>query len=194
MRNVQGVRDVSLEAGAEPVSVVTQVWTGDWDGSFVERYRIQSLASALEMRLTRAIREESGGTYSVSVFPHLSLRPHKDYRFFVQYSCDPERVEELSRMVKDVVETWRSTAPDEKFAADVTASQKRSLDENLERNSWWIGQIVFAVASEAEPKDLMNRYALYDSLTPEVLSAAANRYLNDESYVEAVLYPEEKAE
>lgn len=194
MRNVQGIREVTLEAGAEPVSVVTQVWTGEWDGSFVERYRIQSLASALEMRLTRAIREESGGTYSVSVFPHLSLRPHKDYRFFVQFSCDPERVDELSRMVKDVVETWRSAPPDEKFAADVTASQKRSLDENLERNSWWIGQIVFAVASEANPEELMDRYALYDSLTSEVLSTAANRYLNDDSYVEAVLYPGEKTE
>lgn len=194
MRNVKGVREVSLEAGTEPLSVVTQVWTGEWDGSFVERYRIQSLASALEMRLTRAIREDSGGTYSVSVFPHLNLRPNKDYRFFVQYSCDPERVEELSRMVKDVVTSWRSTTPDEKFAADVAASQKRSLDENLERNSWWIGQIVFAVAADADPEELMDRYALYDTLTPEVLSAAANRYLNDESYVEAVLYPEDKTE
>jgi len=193
MRDSGGVRKVSLEAGAEPLSVVTQVWTGDWDGDFTERYRIQSLASALEMQLTKTIREETGGTYSVGVFPNLSVAPHRDYRFIVRYSCDPERVDELTAMVRRIVADWREAPPDERFATDVVASQRRSLDVNLERNAWWLGQIVFAVATGLEEEDLLDRSALYDTLSPEVLSATARRYLNDEDYLEAVLYPDPDA-
>lgn len=190
MRNVEGVREVSLEAGSEPLSVVTQVWTGEWDGSFTERYRIQSLASALEMQFTRSIREESGGTYTVGVYPQLNVAPVNDYRFIIRFSCAPDRVEELVEQVRTVIDEWRSNPPEEKFAADVTASQHRSLSENMERNAWWLGQIVFAVATDIDPEDLMDRKALYDSLSPEVLSETAQRYLDDGNYVQVVLYPE----
>ena len=194
MRNLDGSKTVSMEAGAEPLSVVTQVWHGDWDGSFEERYRIQSLASALEMKLTKTIREESGGTYSVGVYPNISLTPHADYRFIIRYSCDPERVDELSARVKEIVDDWRKNPPEEKFAADIAASQRRSLAENLERNSWWLGQMVFAAATGTEPRDLLNRNSLYDTLNPELLSSTALRYLDDENYIEVVLYPDPGAE
>jgi zinc protease len=189
MRNVKGVKDVSLEAGSEPLSVVTQVWTGDWNGSFTERYRLQSLATALEMQFTRSIREDSGGSYSVGVYPQLNEAPVNDYRFIIRFSCAPERVEELTGKIRGIVDEWRRTPPEDKYAHDVTASQQRSLSENLERNNWWIGQISFAVSTGIDPEDMLNRRALYDSLTPELLRDTAGRYLDDENYVQAVLYP-----
>lgn len=190
MRNISGIKEVSLEAGREPLSVVTQVWSGEWDGSFRQRYLLQSLGSALEMQFTRTIREESGGTYSVGVFPQLNVTPVKDFRFIIQFSCAPERVEELTAQVKDVIDEWRSAPPEDKFASDVAASQNRSLTENLQRNPWWLGQIVFSVATDTEPEDLMDRRALYDSLSPQLLQETALRYLDDENYVQVVLYPE----
>lgn len=190
LRNLDGTTEVSLEAGQEPLSVVTQVWHGDWDGSFNERYRIQSLADALEMKLTRTIREEFGGTYSIGVYPHLSVHPHADYRLLVQYSCDPERVDELTGRVREIVDSWRTAPPEDRYAADIAASQNRSLSENIERNDWWLGQISFSVVTGVDPKDLMNRRELYASLTPQVLNEAANDYMVGDRYLEAVLYPD----
>lgn len=190
LRNVQGVKEISVEAGSEPLSVVTQVWTGEWDGSFGERYRLQSLAAAMEMQLTKTIREDYGGTYSVGVFPSLTLAPVPDYRFFIRYSAAPERVDELTSRVREIAHEWRRSPPDEKFAADVAANQRRKLSENIERNDWWKGQIVFAVTSGTAPEDMMNRGELYDSLNPEILMETARRYLNEENYIEAVLYPD----
>lgn len=191
MRSPDGIREEILRAGREPLSVVTQVWTGEWDGSFTERYRLQSLAAALEMQFTRTIREESSGTYSVGVYPQLETSPVNSYRFIVRYSCDPDRVDELSTLVKETIDSWRLGPPEQKYAFDVAASQRRSLEENMERNGWWLGQIVFAIATGEEPGTLMNRSALYDSLTPEILNTTAMRYLDDQQYVEIVLFPEE---
>jgi len=190
MRNVKGVKDVSLNAGTEPLSVVTQVWTGDWNGSFTERYRLQSLASALQMQFIRSVREDSGGSYSVGVYPQLSVAPVNDYRFIIRFSCAPDRVDELTSQIKSLVDEWREAPPEAKYAADVTASQQRGLSENLERNSWWLGQISFAVSTEINPDEMLERRALYDTLTPELLQETARRYLNDENYVQVVLYPE----
>ncbi|MCK5737145.1 MAG: insulinase family protein, partial [Spirochaetaceae bacterium] len=190
MRNVAGVKDASLEAGTEPLSVVTQVWTGEWDGSFTERYRLQSLASALEMQLIRSIREDSSGSYSVRVIPQLNVVPVNDYRFIIRFSCAPDRVEELSLQVKSLVDEWRSVSPESKFARDVTSSQQRSLTENLERNGWWLGQMSFAVSTGINPQEMLDRRELYDTLTPELLTETARKYLDDENYVQVVLYPE----
>ena len=129
--------------------------------------------------------------WSIGVYSHLSAVPHSDYRIIVRYSCDPERTEELSDRVKEIVGQWRSAPPEDKFADDIAANQRRSFSENLERNEWWIGQITFAAATDADPRDLMNRLELYDSLTPEVLSETAEKYMNDSNYVEAVLFPQE---
>ena len=191
LRNVDGVREVSLAAGAEPLSVVTQVWTGDWDGSFFERYMLQSLASALEMMFTKTLREESGGTYSVGVYSHLSSVPHTDYRIIVRYSCDPQRVDELTDRAAELVAEWREAPPEDKYAADIAANQRRSFAENLERNSWWLGQIAFAVVTDQDVQDMLDRPALYDTLTSDALSSTARLYMDDADYVEAVLYPEE---
>ena len=127
LRNFEGRQEVSMEAGSEPLSVVTQVWTGEWDGSFPERYKIESLAAAMEMKLTKTIREEYGGTYSVGVYPHLSVAPVADYRFFIRYSTDPERTDELSSRVLEVVDEWRMELPDAHFAAAVATNQNRNL-------------------------------------------------------------------
>ncbi len=190
MRAIEGSVAVSLEAGMEPLSIVTQSWNGIWGGSFNERYQIQSLASALEMKLLKIIREEYSGTYSVQVSPHIGTEPVADYRIIVRYSCDPERVAELTERVREIVDQWRTSPPEEKFAEDIAAAQRKSLRENLERNGWWLGQIAFAISSDEDYSDMLNRTALYDSLSTRMLNEAALRYMNDENYIEAVLYPD----
>ena len=180
----------SVKAGKEPLSIVSQIWYGNWDGSWQERYRIQSLCEALEIKLLRTIREESSGTYSISVYPSLELIPKPQYRINVQFSCAPERVDELTEKVKRDIELFRSQLPDDHFAHDVKESQIKSLDENITRNSWWLNQIFFAVKSSTNPQEMINRKKLYNSLTSETLNSTAKRYINYSKYIELILYPE----
>lgn len=190
IRYFDGRTELSIEAGAEPMSKVSQSWSGDWDGSFTEWYRMLSLAAALEMKFYKTIREESGGTYAVGVPLRARTMPTAEYNFMVSYSCAPDRVEELSARVIEVIEEWRTEPPESKFAEDIAANQRRKFKENLERNEWWLDQIEFAVLLGREPEELINQAELYDTLTPEVLKDTAARYFNDENYIRAVLYPD----
>lgn len=78
---------------------------------------------------------------------------------------------------------------EEKYAADVSASQKRNFTGNLGRNDWWLDQIVFSVATGVDYRKLLNRQVLYELLSAEILSQTARNYLNDDNYIRAVLYP-----
>ncbi len=180
----------TLEAGTEPLSIVSQSWSGAWNGEFSEWYRMSSLTTALEMHLTRIIREEYGGTYSIGVTLNAKTIPAKQYNYMISYSCDPERVDELSNRVKEVIEDWQMRPPESKLAEDITAMQRRNYKENLARNTWWMNQIVFGIRSEVDPQELVrSRVELYDSLTSEVLMETAAKYFNDEIYFHFVLYP-----
>lgn len=181
--------EFSVSTGIEPLSLVTQAWFGEWDGSYTESYRLQSLASALEMQLIKEIREEDGGTYSVGVYPLIKRIPAQEYFLMVNYSCDPERVEELTSHVLEIVERWRTSPPDKKFATDIVENQRRKRKENLKENSWWVKEILFALRTGISPTILLNRESLYETLSPEVLRQTAATYLNDERYLEGVLFP-----
>ena len=47
----------------------------------------------LQERLREAIREELGGTYSISVSPSAQKIPRPEYLLSVQFGCDPQRVD-----------------------------------------------------------------------------------------------------
>jgi len=182
----------TVSAGIEPLSIVKQVWMGDWDGSWQEQYYIQSLTAALDMKLAYVIREEYTGTYSIRVRPIIEIAPTPTFRIEIQFSCDPDRVEELTDKVREEIAEFRNSLPDEKYSHDVVESQKRLLRENLNRNQWWLNQMVFAVESETDPQTMMNRSALYETLNAEILQRAANDYFDDSRYMEFILYPEER--
>ncbi len=192
-RNVRlytGSGKKTLEAGTEPLSIVNQSWSGAWNGDFSEWYRMNSLATALEMHLTRIIREEYGGTYSIGVTLNARIIPAKQYNYMITYSCDPERVDELSASVKEIIADWQIRPPESKLAEDVAAMQRRNYKEDLESNSWWMRQIDFGVRSGVDPQELIrDRTEFFNSLTSEVLMETAAKYFCDEIYFHFTLYP-----
>ena len=182
--------DVSLKAGNEPLSVVLQAWTGNWEGGFSEMHNMQSLAASLKLKLTEVMREEMGGTYGVVVWVDPSIRPVREYDFGVHFSCEPEKVETLSRVVLDTIGEWRESGPSDKLVENLVNIKRQDLGENLEDNYWLIGQVFMALHFGFSPEDMNDRAELYESLSAGVIQETARRYLNDGSYMRVVLYPE----
>ncbi|OQX28537.1 MAG: hypothetical protein B0D92_08380 [Spirochaeta sp. LUC14_002_19_P3] len=189
LRYFEGSPSVAVEAGTEPLSIVYQIWTGEWDGSYAENYRMKSLAAALNIKLNEVIREEYSGTYSIGVQSYTHYIPVNEYRFDISYSCDPNRVEELSARVKEIIAEWSSTAPEEKYAADIMAAQRRNYEQSLEQNDWWLQQISDAITIGIPAEELIAQKNLFDTLNPQTLQETAKRYFNDDRYLQAVLYP-----
>ncbi|AHC15492.1 M16 family metallopeptidase [Salinispira pacifica] len=182
-----------LKAGIEPLSIVTQVWTGSTAWNYENYYHMASLSSALDIILVEKVREAAGGTYSISSSFAMSRQPTEDYRFVVQFSCEPSRTDELIAIVNDEIQAIIDGTLESEYAGKVQESQRVNYSDNLQRNGWWLNQIQFLLEHELDWELALNKEEWYDRLTADNIISGAERWLGDQAnYAEIILLPQEE--
>jgi zinc protease len=108
----RGVIRKEVHRGIEPQSVTVLVWSGPMEYSRMENYALSSTADVLNILLREKIREELGGTYGVNCAYGASQRPDEEYSFSVQFGADPERMEELTQVIFQEIDSLNTAGPD----------------------------------------------------------------------------------
>ena len=190
IRPPAGVVERTVRKGIEPKSQTSLVFTGSAPLSRQERSVLTALASLLEIRLREELREELGGTYSVSVGASASRVPRDEYRVTIGFGSDPARADTLVRAVFAQLDTLQAVGPRPADLAKVKETLIRSRETNLRQNGWWLGQLLGAVRDGDPPAPPLE--PLLAALTVESLRSAAQRYLDRKTYVRVTLLPEAK--
>jgi zinc protease len=186
----KGVIEKRVEKGIEPKSRAGIVFSGPFSYTQEQRVAIRAMEDVLETRLRETLREELGGTYSVSVSAGYSKEPRSEYTVSVDFGANPTRTEELVKGVFREIELLKSEGPSEKQVADVKETLLRDLETNNKQNGYLLTQI--AVRYQYG-EDLASLFALadhYNRLTPAVIRDAARTYLDTNNYVKVTLFPE----
>ena len=187
-----GIVERTVRKGIEPKSQTAVVFTGPARASREERFALDAASSILEIRLREELREELGGTYSVSVGSSITRIPKEEYTVSINFGSAPERADTLVQAVFAQVDTLRTAGP---RAIDITKYKETSVrtrETSLRQNGWWLGQLM---AARREGDTMADRLALdrqLNRLTPEVIRDAARRYLDPKRFVRVTLLPEGK--
>jgi zinc protease len=192
IRPPTGVITKRVEKGIEPKSQAAIVFTGPFKYDQVQRIAIRAMSQVLETRLREVLREDLGGTYSVSVSPNYSKVPREDYSVSIEFGCGPDRTESLLKNVFEQIDLLKTKGPTDQQVADVRQALLRDVETNMKSNSYLLSQI--AVRYEFG-EDLTSLFALsdyYNKLTPAMIQDAASTYLNTKNYVQVALFPEKK--
>ncbi len=179
----------SVRKGIEPQSRTALVFAGPASFSPQEEMRLQSLASALEIRLRERLREDLGGTYGVAVAASLRGDPDPEFQVQIGFGSDPERVEELVGTVFRELEAMRTEGPTAEEVQKVREAQRRSKETNLMDNRYWAGRLVAYDQFDLDLRDIAS-YDLIEGWTAEDIRDVAARRLSPENYVWVSLYPE----
>ncbi len=207
-RPPRGVIDETVYKGLEPQAQTRIMFTGAFDyGDLSQRTAIVSMAAVLRTRLREVLREELGGTYSVGVGTTLSWRPEGSYRLTVSFGSDPERVDELLDAVYAEIERLGGSPPTEAEVNDTREAQLRTLETNLESNSYWLsqldsryrfwldqlnmGNIDSYPSGDLLLRSLLGNEASITEVTPVDIQEAARRYFDMENRVRVTLLPEQ---
>jgi zinc protease len=150
-----------------------------------------SLSSALRIRLREVLREDMGATYGVGVGGALSNRPRERFGFSISFGCAPENVAEMVATLFFELDLIRENGLDETYVEKVKEIQRRQRETNLEENSFWLGSLKFYYSNGWDPRLILDHEALVERTTPERLRDTAQKYLDLENYLRAVLYPED---
>ncbi|MBF9015440.1 MULTISPECIES: pitrilysin family protein [unclassified Oceanispirochaeta] len=191
LRYPKGEIRESISSGQDPVSYVTMIYPGEWEWSSRETQLIQAVADSLQMVITEEVRESASGTYSPSVSVTPARVPYEDYYFMISFSCDPERTEELTNLVKEVINNLKNGDIEDRIIKDVIKARSVILEEQLRKNSYWLSRMERNYFLKLPAEEIPPVNELEDYYSKELMQERMNRYFSDEDNIEVILYPAE---
>ena len=183
-----------VEKGLEPQSHTSIVFTGPFAYNQDQRIAIRAVASILQTRLREILREEMGGTYSVSAAASYDKFPRQEYSFTVDFGSAPDRTEELIKRVFAEIEAFKASGPTEKQVADAKEGFIRDHQINITNNGYLLSQIAtkYELGEAGEINVLFDLASRYQRLSVQSIQEAAKLYLNSGRYVKVSLFPEKR--
>jgi zinc protease len=191
-RPVSGVVQAKVEKGIEPRSQTVMIFTGPFEYNQLNRVALRAMAEILQNRLRETLREDLGGTYSVSVSPSYSKVPREEYEIDISFGSSPVRVDELVKAVFQQIEDLKTKGPTPTQTADVKETFLRDLETSKTTNGFLLTNIASRYQFGEDLSTLFNLADYYNKITPEMAQNAARTYLNTNNYVSVQLDPEKK--
>jgi zinc protease len=187
-----GIVEKTVEKGIAPKSEVAIVFSGPFEYDDPHALALRTMTRVLESRLFDTIRQELGGTYSITADPGIEKFPRPQYAVRIDWACDPAKTEALVRRVFDEIASLK--------ARPLPTTQMAFIHENLlrefERNSQDNGYFLNEIARRYKNGDTANLAAIANMpdrikmLTATEVYEAAQTYLDTDRYVKVILMPE----
>ena len=188
-----GVIEKRVEKGIEPKSRAAIVFSGPFVFDQERRVAIRAMSEILQTRLLELIREELGGTYSITAGYGYSKFPKQEYSIAIQFGCSPDRTDDLIKRVFGEVEKFKADGPTEKQLTDEREALLREFETNSKQNGYLLNQIALRFQNGEDPAGIWLVPEFYQKLDAATIKDAARLYLNPQSYVKVTLFPEKKA-
>jgi zinc protease len=188
-----GIIEKRVDKGLEPKSRAQLVFSGPFQYDQLQRVAIRAMAQALEVRLRESLREDLGGTYSVSASANYSKVPREEYNVTIGFGCSPDRTEELVKSVFKEIEQFKANGPTDKQVADVKETFLRDQETNMKQNGYLLSQIAIRYEYSEDLDSLFNLADWYKKIDAAMIRDAAKQYLNNQNFVKVTLFPEKPA-
>jgi zinc protease len=179
--------------GQEPRAQTVITFFSDTGLDEAQTTRLRAATDIVENRLRDILREQLGGTYSVSV-GYSDTAPQPGYgTTTVQFGSSPENVEKLSAAVMTEVDRLRREGPTAADLQNVKEADKNDLVQALRQNAYWLNALQSSQILGRDPRNIPRRSERTDALTVENVHEAIRKYLPADRYTVVTLMPEASA-
>jgi zinc protease len=189
-----GVVEKTIEKGIAPKSEVAIVFTGPFESDDAHRLALRAMTLVLQSRLSDTIRQQLGGTYSITVNPDTDKFPRPEYSLRIDWTCDPARTSDLVQRVFQEIEFVKATPLSSEQVTIIRDVLLREFEVNSQDNGYLLNQISrrYEDGEAADVAAVGNLPAQIAALTGDAVRQAAQTYLNSGNYVKVTLMPEKK--
>jgi zinc protease len=188
----RGVIERTVQKGIAPRAEVSILFSGPFQYDDGTRLALRTMVMLLQSRLNEAIREQLGGTYSITAQSEATKFPRPEYRVRIQWTCDPARVDSLVQRVFEEIAFVKATLLTPDRVARVRDALLKELEDDSQENGWVLNQLVRRY--EDGEIDRVGRSPVEDiaALNGYAIQLAAQAYLDTQNYVKVTLLPETK--
>jgi zinc protease len=187
------VQRETVTKGQEPRAQTVITFFSDTGLDEAQTARVRAAADIVENKLRDILREQLGGTYSVSV-GYSDTSPQPGYgTTTVQFGSSPENAEKLNAAVMTEVDRLRREGPTAADLQAVKEADKNDLVQALRQNAYWLNALQSSHILGRDAKMIPRRSERTDALTVENVHEALRKYLPAERYTVVTLMPETPA-
>jgi zinc protease len=194
IRPMPGVVERRVEKGIEPKSRANIIFHGPFEWTQEERIAIRMLGEILQNRLREALREDLGGTYSVSAGPGYTRVPRSAYTLAIDFGSDPARTDELLKAVMAEIDALKTKGPTERQVNDVREAMLREYETSMRQNGYLLTQMSVRYQFGEDLRTVFTLPEYYKKVTTETIHQAAKKYLDTSNVITVTLFPEKKQE
>jgi zinc protease len=189
-----GKIEKTITMGIAPKSNVAIVLSGPFEYDAPHKLAMRTVTMLLQSRLFDTIRQDLGGTYSITANLETQKFPRPQYAVRIEWTCDPARTDSLVQRV------WQEIAfvRDVRLSAQQLMAVRGSLLRDFEQESQENGYLLNAIArdyDESGGKNVADVERLPDqiaALTSTAIHDAARTYLNAANSVTVIQNPERR--
>jgi zinc protease len=192
VRTPAGIVEKKVEKGIEPKSEAAIVFSGPFEWDQTHRVAIRAMSEVLQTRLLEIIREELGGTYSITASQSYQKLPNPVYSITIQFGCAPQRTDDLIKRVFEEIEKLKTNGPTEKQVSDEKEALLREFETSSKLNNFLLSQITLKYQIGEDPAELWKVPEYYQKVDAAMIQQAAKTYLNTNTFVKVTLFPEKK--
>jgi zinc protease len=192
VRTPTGIVEKKVEKGVEPKSEAAIVFSGPFEWDQTNRVAIRAMSEVLQTRLLEIIREELGGTYSITASQGYQKIPNPVYSITIQFGCAPQRTDDLIKRVFEEIEKFKTNGPTEKQVTDEKEALLREFETNSKLNNFLLSQLTLKYQIGEDPAGLWKVPEYYQKIDAAMIQQAAKAYLNTNTFVKVTLFPEKK--
>jgi len=189
-----GIVSKTVEQGIAPKSEVAIVFTGPFQYDDAHRLAMRAMALVLQSRLLDTIRQELGGTYSITASQSVEKIPRPEYTVRIDWTCDPTRTADLVQRVLQEIEFVKTTPLTPGQMSLVRAALQREFETNSQDNGYLLNQIAerYDNGDAADVAAIWNLPDRLGTLTAGAIQDAAESALTTNHYVIVTLVPQKK--
>jgi len=176
--------------GKEPKSTVVMIMHGDFEWNRKNRMYVNALNNLVEIKLRESIREDKGGTYGVGGWTSVQRYPKSKYYTYIQFGCNPDRVEELSKAAVEVLENIKKNGASEEELKTVKEQLLKEREKNMKENSFWLNTISNNYDNGEDIMEVLEFDKFVKGLKGSDFKELASKYYDMRNFAKFVLMPE----
>jgi len=189
MRPIKGVKELTVNKGNEPRSLVNIIFTGEAKFSYESSMKLDMLAEVMNIKIIEQLREAMSGIYGGGMSASMSQRPYERYGIGISFPCAPENVDTLTKAIFSLINDIKQNGIERSYLDKVKANIQQQYAEDIKTNDYWLNDLTQAFIDKQNPDWILQYNKKAQAVTEKDIQDAAVKYFDMNNYIKAVLMP-----
>ncbi|MBN1968462.1 MAG: insulinase family protein [Candidatus Delongbacteria bacterium] len=185
----KGINEHLVYKGVDEKCSVGMLTSGDIEFNSVSKAKMNLYNGMLNQILLEEIREKKSGVYYVYGYGRLD-NIKNNYIFNYGMGCNPERVDELTSGIIEIVENLSRSGFEQTYFDSQMEIIKSTQKTNEQTNSYWTSTVIEQLFDGTDKKLIFNPLKIYDQISFDDVNQFSKTFGFNKNYRLIVLYPE----